>query len=255
MQAFLTAVQFLTILPVPGSKGLRDIGWGRATAWYPAVGLVLGAILAGLDWALDWFLPAGVAAALLLVAWVVFTGALHLDGVVDCCDALLAPVQAERRLEILRDVHVGAFGIVGVVLLLLTKYATLAALPSPIRLPALLLVPTLGRWALTGAVVLYPYARPGPGLGQMAKAGAGRRQLAVATLVALLVAGLAWWAGLGWAAPLLFALAILTLFVLARWMQTRIGGLTGDAYGAICELVEVVGLLALVGLAQWGVLI
>ena len=252
VRPFLAALRFLTILPVPGAHHLSDDDWGRATAWYPAVGLVLGIVLAGLDWGLRLLFPPGVATALLLVGWVALTGALHLDGFVDCCDALLAPVSRDRRLEILRDVHVGAFGLVGVVLLLLTKYASLSALPETLHLASLLLVPTLGRWAMTAAIVLYPYARPGPGLGQKAKTGAGWRHLVLASLTLLLAAVLAWWAGLAWTILLLSALAALTTFLIAQWIQSWIGGLTGDAYGAICELAEAISLLALVALAFVG---
>lgn len=254
MRAFLAALHFLTILPVPGSHCLDDDDWGRATAWYPAVGLLLGAILAALDWGLRQLWPDSVATALLLVAWVTLTGALHLDGFVDCCDALLAPVPPERKLEILRDVHAGAFGIVGIVLLLLTKYAALSALPDVIRLPALLLVPTLGRWGMTGAVLLWPYARSGPGLGRKAKTGAGPERLAGATATVLLVAGLLWWAGLAWTALGLMALTAIAVLAIAQWIQSRIGGLTGDAYGAICELAETVNLLALAALIHGGLL-
>jgi adenosylcobinamide-GDP ribazoletransferase len=261
MRSFLVALRFLTILPVPGAHHLEGdapaslaSGWGRATAWYPAVGLVLGAILAGLDWGLSRLFPPGVATALLLVAWVVLTGGLHLDGFIDCCDGLLTPVPRERRLEILRDVHAGAFGLVGVVLLLLVKYAALAALPGEVRLPALLLIPALARWCMTGAVLLYPYARSGAGLGQRAKTGAGRPQLVVATATALLACVLAGLAGLGWAAVALLVLTSLTGYMVAQWIRSRIGGLTGDAYGAICELAEMFSLLALVALAYLGVL-
>jgi adenosylcobinamide-GDP ribazoletransferase len=218
------------------------------------VGLVLGALLAGLGLGLRWMLPGGVVSALLLVAWVALTGALHLDGFVDCCDAMLAPVSRERRLEILRDVHAGAFGIVGVVLLLLVKYIALATLPAAIQLPALLLIPALGRWGMTGAVVLFPYARSGPGLGRKAKAGAGYRQLAVATVTVLAAAGLAWWLGLGWIVLVLLILAALAVLALSGWAQSRLGGLTGDVYGAICELVETTSLLALTAFAYRGML-
>jgi adenosylcobinamide-GDP ribazoletransferase len=250
MRAFLAALRFLTILPAPGPHSPSDADWGRATAWYPAVGLVLGTVLAGLDWGLHRLFPGGVAVVLVLVAWVALSGALHLDGFVDCCDALLAPVLPERRLEILRDVHAGAFGIVGASLLLLTKYTTLAALPDAIRLPALVLVPTLGRWGMSGAVLLYPYARPGPGLGRKAKAGAGAGQLAVATVTVLLTTALAWCAGLSWAAPVLLALAAVAMLAIGRWIQSRLGGLTGDAYGALCELGETASLLALTALVH-----
>lgn len=253
MSAFLAALQFLSIVPVPGTRNLEESEWGRATAWYPAVGLVLGAILAGLDWTVRWVLPENVAAAVLLAAWIGLSGALHLDGFVDCCDALLVPASRERRLEILRDVHTGTFGIAGVATLLLLKYTALAALPDGSRLAALLLIPTLARWGMAGAVLLYPYARPGPGLGRRAKTGAGGLQLAVATGTTLLVTGLSWGLGLGWAAALLLILIVLTVLVTAGWIQSKLGGLTGDAYGAICELGETACLLALAALAQQGV--
>jgi len=254
MRSLLAAFHFLTVLPLPGSHHLRDKDWGRATAWYPAVGLVLGAILAALAWGLYRLWPGGVAAALLLLVWMFLTGALHLDGFVDCCDALLAPVPRERRLEILHDVHVGAFGLVGVVLLLLLKYSALVALPAGFRLPALLLIPVLGRWGMTGAVLLWPYARPGAGLGRKARTGAGRGQLAIATLTMLVVVGLAWWAGLGWVALALVLLTAGVTLIVARWMASQLGGLTGDAYGALCELTETANLLVLVALTHTGVL-
>jgi adenosylcobinamide-GDP ribazoletransferase len=248
MRAFLAALQFLTVLPVPGLHQVRDEDWGRATAYYPLAGLVLGILLAGLDWGLGKIWPRPVASGLVLATWVALTGALHLDGFVDCCDGLLAAVPRERRLEILRDVHVGAFGVAGLTLLLLLKYLALSALPGAIRLPGLVLVPVLGRWAMTGAVLLYPYARVGPGLGRKARTGAGRVQLAIASGSVLLITCLAWWAGLGWVAAALPIVAALSMALAAGWIRSRIGGLTGDAYGAICELVEVTCLLALAAL-------
>jgi cobalamin 5'-phosphate synthase/cobalamin synthase len=254
MRAVLAAFQFLTILPVPGGHTVSDSDWGRATAWYPLVGFLLGIILAGLDWVLLQIWSSGVSTALLLVAWVGLSGALHLDGFIDCCDALVPPAPRERRLEILRDVHVGAFGVVGAVLLLLIKYAALAATTGTSRLPVLLLVPTLGRWAMTGALLLFPYARSSSGLGQKARRGAGLVQLTVASATTLLVTGLAWWLGMGWVAVLLAAWSVASAAGIGWLISSRLGGLTGDAYGAICELVEVINLLALAALVQGSVL-
>ncbi len=245
MRAVLAAFHFLTTLPLPGGHRLRDEDWGRATAWYPLVGLALGAILAGLDWLLRRLWPDGVAAALLLAAWVALSGALHLDGFVDCCDALFAPVDRQRRLAILRDLHVGAFGLVGGVLLLLTKYAALTALPGGFRLPALLLAPTLGRWTMTAALLRYPYARKEGGLGQKARTGVGKGQPIIATGTALSVTALAAALGLGRTALIPPVVTIAVAWPTARWMQARLGGLTGDTYGALCELVEAAILLAL----------
>ncbi len=254
MRAFLAALHFLTTLPLPGAHRLRDEDWGRATAWYPAAGLVLGGLLAALDWGLGHLWPAGVASALVLAAWVGLTGALHLDGWIDCCDGLLAPVSPERRLEILRDVHAGAFGVAGAVLLLLVKYAALAALPAAARLPGLIVAPVLGRWVMTLAVLLYPYARAGEGLGKKVRTGSGWKQGVTATTILVLAVALAGWMGLGWAAAALPVVAGLVALAAAHWARGRIGGLTGDVYGALCELAETVSLLAIAALAHGGLL-
>lgn len=240
----LLAIKFLTVLPVPAPKEPPPGAMGRATAWYPLVGALIGLLVAGSDWLLGLALPWAVRSALILALWVALTGGLHLDGFADCCDGLLAPCPPERRLEILRDTHVGSFAVAGVVLLLLVKYAALASLQAPWRIAALAGAPVLGRWAMAYALVAYPYARQGPGLGGLVKQGAGLRELAVASAIALGATVAAWrWLGLA-ALP---ATWVLTAAV-AHWVMGRIPGLTGDTYGAICELVEAAWLIGLAAL-------
>jgi adenosylcobinamide-GDP ribazoletransferase len=173
-----------------------------------------------------------------LTVWVAITGALHLDGFLDACDGLFGGHTPESRLEILRDVHVGAFGVVGAVMLLLIKLAALVSLPVSRHIAALFLAPTLGRWGMTLAVVFFPYARP-KGLGRAMKDHAGRRQAVLATAMALAVA---WFAG-EWLGLAAVALAGVTTWAVARFVLGRLPGLTGDIYGAICETIEVVVLL------------
>lgn len=239
--AILLAFKFLTILPIPLPEDLPPKAMGRASGYYPLVGLVLGLCLAGVDLLLGLAVPPGLRSALVLALWVGLTGALHLDGFLDCCDGLLAPRSGEQRLEILRDTHTGSFAVVGAVVLLLVKYAALASLAGPVRPWALVAIPVLGRWAMTYALVFYPYARAGAGLGRLVKDCAGRREMAIATVVAL-AASLATWRLWGLAAlPFTWAFTALV----AHWIMTRIPGLTGDTYGAINELVEVGWLVAL----------
>lgn len=254
--SLLLAFKFLTVLPIPLPQDVPPKAMGRAAAYYPLVGAVLGLALVGCDWLLGLALPLALRSALVLALWVALTGALHLDGFLDCCDGLLAPCTPERRLEILRDAHVGSFAVVGAVLLLLVKFAALASLQGAWRPAVLGGAPVLGRWAMTYALVGYPYARPArPGLGGLVKQGAGRGELAVASAIALLATLVAWgrlgpawgrlgpaggWLGLA-ALPLTWAFTALV----ARWIMGRIPGLTGDTYGAICELVEVTWLAVL----------
>jgi len=118
--SFLAAFQFLTSIPLPGRR------------YFPVVGLIIGLILAGLNWLLSLILPSAVVNALLIVVLVIITGALHLDGFVDTCDGIAGHKAVEDRWRVMHDSRAGAFGIVGVVLLLLVKYVSLFILmPAP----------------------------------------------------------------------------------------------------------------------------
>jgi adenosylcobinamide-GDP ribazoletransferase len=239
--SLLVALQFLTVIPVRVTGEVTPRIMGRAMAWFPTVGLMLGATLAVVDLGLRALLPPAVSAALLLALWVMVTGALHLDGLMDCCDGLLAAREPEKRLEIMRDTHVGAFAVAGAACLLLVKFAVLLEMPAGGRLAALVVVPVLSRAAMVYAARAYPYARPGPGLGRLFRDGLTWRAVVAAALTALVAAVLA----LGWPGLALVGLVWLMTVVIAWWVQRRIPGLTGDVYGAINELTELGGLLVL----------
>src|SRR5712691_10732648 len=144
MSGFFTALQFLTRIPVPrGEYRLED-----SVVWLPVVGLLLGGILAGVDWAFSLIeIDQLVVSTVVVVLLLVLSGALHADGLMDTCDAVFGHASAERRLEIMRDPHVGAFGVVGLVCVVALKIAAVHALPTALRLQVLALAPTLGRWA------------------------------------------------------------------------------------------------------------
>jgi adenosylcobinamide-GDP ribazoletransferase len=233
---FLAALQFLTIAPPLVRRPFTPPEMGRAVGYFPLVGVLLGGLLAGLDSGLGFIFPPSVAAGLVLSAWVVLTGALHLDGFLDACDGLFGGHTPEARLHILRDERVGAFALAGGVLLLVVKYAALAAVPG--RAVALVLAPTLGRWGMALAVVAFPYARP-DGLGRDVKDHAAWRQAVLATGVALAAS---WLVG-GWPGLAVMLLAGVTTWAGACFALGRLPGLTGDIYGAICEAVEAVILL------------
>jgi adenosylcobinamide-GDP ribazoletransferase len=241
---FSLAWGLLTSIPLPFIPTHTSPSPGRAAAYFPLVGLILGGVLAGMGWLFYWLLPGNVAAALLLVVWVGLTGMLHLDGFMDSCDGLLPPRDRERRLEIMKDSRVGAFGVVGGVLLLLLKFNALAALPAAGRLATLATAPVLARWSMTWVMARYPRARAG-GLGVLFTTGLGWPQVGLASVVAGAVA-LIMFQGLG---VILLAATWLTATLLARLAMARLGGLTGDVYGATCELVEAVLLVLVVGVA------
>ncbi|RME82672.1 MAG: adenosylcobinamide-GDP ribazoletransferase [Caldilineae bacterium] len=247
MRPIITAFRFLTILPIPVRGTASEHELGQAVAYFPLVGVVLGAVLAVASWGLSQIFPAHVTAVLILVLWVVLSGALHLDAWLDACDGIFGGQTPEQRLHIMRDERIGAFALAGGVLLLLSKYAALAeqlsgsALPLShgLRWPLFLLLPsTLGRFAMSLAIVGFPYARA-QGLGRVFKDQAGWSEVAIAGGIALAMAT----AVAGLPGVLLWAGTISLTWLLARWTLRRLPGLTGDIYGALCEIVELVVLL------------
>jgi adenosylcobinamide-GDP ribazoletransferase len=239
MVSLLAAFQFLTIIPAVVRRMFTPQEMGRAVGWFPLVGLALGGLLYGLVNGLRPIFPPQVTAIFVLAAWLLLTRALHFDGFLDMCDGLFGGFTPERRLEIMRDSRVGAFGVAGGGLLLLAKYAALVSLP---HLSGLWLAPVLGRWVLAVAVFAYPYARP-QGLGRGMKDNAGWPQVTLATALA---ASVSWLAG-GWTGLLALALAGIVLWLGAGFILRRIPGLTGDSYGALCELTELAVLLLFAG--------
>jgi len=248
--SFLAAIQFLLITPAFIRRPFTPQEMGKSVGFYPLVGTLLGGILFGVDCLIERLgagdaplLPSLVRAALILALWIILTGALHLDGFLDALDGLLGGSTSEQRLEIMRDEKVGAYALAGGVLMLLVKFSALSALTE--RPVGLLLTPTLGRWAVAVAVVACPYARP-RGLGRDAKDHATWRQALLATLSAFAVTALLAWHSHSWVAPTAMVAAALAVWGGAVFALRRVPGLTGDIYGALNEMVEMVVLLVLV---------
>jgi adenosylcobinamide-GDP ribazoletransferase len=235
MISLLTAFQFLTTFPAIIRRAFTAQELGRAVGYFPLVGLALGGVLYGLDIGLRLLFPAPVVAIFIMAAWLLLTRALHFDGFLDTCDGLFGGFTPDRRLEIMRDSRVGAFGVAGGGLLLLAKYTALVSLP---HLSGLLLAPVLGRWVLSIAIFAYPYARE-KGLGRDMKDNVRWSQVIISTAVTILV--VAFFAG--WTGLLTVVLAGIMLWLGAGFILRHIPGLTGDSYGALCEMTELAVLL------------
>lgn len=242
----LWALRFLTIIPLPGRKASPG-EVGRSLAYFPVAGAIIGLILALLNWLLGFILPLTLARILLIVSLVIISGGLHLDGFVDTCDAMVGGRTVRERWRVMKDSRVGAFGIIGVSLLLLVKYAALNGVPSDWFVPTLVLMPVLSRWSMVYVIFAYPYAKPS-GLGRVFKNEASLTGFLVATVITLAIAVMpAQLPGL----IIMFGLWIMVTAV-AFFLNTRFGGLTGDTYGAINEVAEVLVLILTSLLAHIG---
>jgi adenosylcobinamide-GDP ribazoletransferase len=230
-----TALAFLTRLPIPAPA---EPSLSAAAAWFPVVGLLVGGIAAGVRALADLALPPLPSTLLAILAAALVTGALHEDGLADVADAIGAHVDRARRLEILRDPRVGAFGALALVLALALVAASVAALDTERAAATLVVAHALARWAMLPVSRALPPARPG--LGSLLRAGTAGLALAsvLAVAVALLVAG-----PVPGAAAL--AAAALSAAVAALILRRAIGGVTGDGYGATAKLAEVTVCLTL----------
>ena len=229
------AIGFLTVLPL-APRGEAQMGAGRA--YFPLVGLALGGILAGLDIVLREALPPLVVSALLVAGLLVLTRAIHTEGFLDSCDGLFGGYDRARRLEILRDPHVGAFAVIGGTSLLLLKWSLIAGIPDEERTALLVLFPCLSRFAMLAAMGAFPYPRE-QGLGTSFQSGRRRWQMAFGFATAATAGGLL----IGLAGLVLLGVAVAAALAIGAWVTRLLGGMTGDTYGAVNEIAEVAVLL------------
>ncbi len=237
MSSLLQAVRYLTIVPLPGRRhrGVGDLG--RAAVWFPVVGLGIGVVLVALEWLTSRAFPPLLAALLTVTAWKLITGGLHLDGLADCLDGI-GGRDREHRLTIMRDSRIGAMGAIGLILFLLLEITALSELPAAVRPHALLAAPVIARAmpALLGR--LFAPARR-EGLGAAFQASLPRRVPPLALAAALAVAAMA----LGRAGVAALAVASVAAVLLGRFFSRRLGGITGDVFGASIEAAELTALL------------
>ncbi|NEP17882.1 MAG: adenosylcobinamide-GDP ribazoletransferase [Leptolyngbya sp. SIO4C1] len=241
------ALLFYTRLPLPRSWPTAFESLAKAAV---LVGCLIGLLLAGTDWLLaqlGW--PLAVRSALVVFGGLWLTGGLHLDGAMDTADGLAVP-EAQRRLAAMADSRSGAFGVMAAIAILLLKVSALSAMPYH-RGFALLLAAGWGRWGQQWAIARYPYLKPaGKGAFHKAAIRSSWETLpSLGLLIALSLGG--WW--LNWvpgAIALWTGLAGgLSSAVVAAWLARRLGGHTGDTYGAVVEWVEVAVLTVLAGVS------
>ena len=232
MKSFFFALQHLTRIRIYNGA-FDDRSFGRSPVFFPVVGLILGLLLWLAKLVFDIIFPGPLVAALLVVTMAVLTGGIHLDGFMDTMDGALSGRSREKKLEIMRDSRVGAFGALSLACLLLLKYSALMTMPEDYFVAAIIMATVISRWAMVYVVAQFPYARR-EGLGELVAKHTGNRELLTATACTVVICVAA--AGPGGLVLLLGAWCWAHLF--GRWMTAGLGGVTGDVYGATAELTE-----------------
>lgn len=231
MSSFFAALQFLTIFPWPKRKERSADEVVRSAIFFPMIGFLLGLILVLADFLLKPFASPALSSVLLVAILALLTRGLHLDGLGDTFDGLGAGGDRERILRVMDDSHIGAFGLIAIVLLLFAKIHAIESIEVD-GWRALLAAPVLGRWAMV--LLGYRSKAAKTGLGSRLIDHLATKDFVLATFItALLVA--ASLQGMGIA--LMVWVGIFTL-ASKNYFHRRLGGVTGDTFGAVGEISE-----------------
>jgi adenosylcobinamide-GDP ribazoletransferase len=252
----VVAIQFLTRLPMPNLEGFQTSWLSESARYFPLVGALVGAIGVGVWWLSSMVFPPAVAIGLMMIASLLLTGAFHEDGFADVCDGFGGGRNRDAVLAIMKDSRVGAYGAIGVAMILGLKWSVLASLPYATFPLIVVAAHIASRWCAIGIIWRLQYIRPdaeakskplansldGRNWALSGLLGAivllpgfllidppVRSQLAVVLLAAL-------------------ALSLIGTIFTGAYFRNRIGGYTGDCLGAAQQLAELSFLLTTLGI-------
>lgn len=240
MVSFLLALQFLTIIPVK-IKHINERQMSESMVYFPFVGVLLGLILAVSD-KLLYFLNLGTFATntILVILLAALTAGIHLDGLADTADAFLSRKSKDDMLKIMRDSHIGVMGVLSLISIILLKISFLSSISISLKTVSLVLMCILSRWSLVFAMFLFPYARE-DGKAKIFIQGMNFKIFILATIIALICVLTIWKIkGL-----IILGIIAMSAYIIGRFINNKIGGITGDTLGAINELTEVIVLFSI----------
>lgn len=248
------AISFLTIIPLYRGEIASEREMANSLRAFPLVGGVLGLILAGVYFLTDQLHMGLGGSALAVVLWLIITGGLHGDGVMDTADGVFSGKERTKKLEIMRDSRVGAMGVMAFVSLVILKICFLASLPVHIAMWAVTIAPIVGRTVMLYAMLQFPYARTGGGLGnRFGTLNVGQKSLVA--VITFMTALIFLFVMSSWQSVITGACVFVVAGVLsgafAHWIAEILHGHTGDSYGAVCEVAETITLMT--ALVFWGI--
>lgn len=253
LRLLLVAVQFFTRVPIPRWVGFDPDWLHHASRYFPAVGWLVGGITAGSYVLAAWLWSPMVAVLLSTIIGIYLTGAFHEDGFADFCDGFGGGMTMARVLEIMKDSRIGAYGAIGIGLMLALKCVVLAAMPAPVAAAALLMAHPLSRLASVSLIWRLAYVKAEGKAKPLAQSMSGAELLIAvmtvsAPVVVLMLAGWLSWSAL--AAGVVLGALVTVWF--ARLLVRRIGGYTGDCLGAVQQGAEVGFYLAVLAVVTHG---
>lgn len=240
LKRFIIMLQFFTSIPVPINMDCDEKDFGKGLIFAPLIGLLVGLILYLIYRVLSLFLPINLTCALLIIAYIVLTGGLHLDGLGDTFDGLFSNRPKEKILEIMKDSRVGTNAVLALISVILLNYAMLTEIKTDsVMLKVLLLFPVAGRIGSLMGAGISVYARKNDGLGKSFIDHCGKKEMFIGGLLSILIFFIVH----GVNGLIIGAIMLLTASIITKIFSVKIGGATGDILGAVCELNQTVFLI------------
>ena len=243
MKPLFAALRFLSILPVPSAWAGNGQALSDSVKFFPVVGLIIGAIVAGCSWLLGFVMPQMVVAAMVVILLAAMTRGLHLDGLADTADGFWSVSNKQRTLEIMKDSYTGAMGVVAIGCIILLKFACLSAMAPDVLWQGVFLMVLTSRCMMTLPISLFPYARKEGGLGRLFYETRSTFNVIWAVLFVLAAA----WFIAGTAGIAAVVASVLVTIAFSCYCKWKIGGVTGDTIGATSEVTEVITVLIMCG--------
>ena len=240
---FLACLGFFTIIPIP-HKNFHIDSLSQILPWISAVGLLIGILLEFSHLIISYYFPPLLTAVCVLIIWVTISGGLHLDGLADCFDSFMCSASSEKRKQILKDPHLGTFGVLGVCITILFKFSLIYSQTSSEVVISnthgncyigLLLAPLIARWSILWLIVFFPVG--GDGLGQHFSKGLNLRSFSMASIIPLILSGI-----FGIKAVIGLLLSIIIIWILGKISMQKIGEIRGDVMGLGIEINEIINL-------------
>ncbi len=252
LRLFLTAVQFFSRLPVPAWVGHSADQLEQIARYFPAIGFVVGGLASIVWWGTAQILPMHIALLLSMAVGILITGAFHEDGLADFVDGFGGGYMPEKILAIMKDSHVGVYGVIAITLTLLIKFFSLQQLSTrsfSLALLTLITAHVISRFLTASLIYTQRYVRlDDTARAKPATQGMSHSSFIITLLIAASALGLLVCTGLSlWALVSALVAAILMRVYLAWRIQKTLGGYTGDCLGAVQQLTEIafyLGLLA-----------
>lgn len=243
IKSFILSLQFLTRIPINIPIDFNKENLRRSLFFFPIVGVILGG-LSGLVYYLFSFINSELAALATVISMIILTGGLHLDGLADTFDGFMSNTDKERTLEIMKDSRVGAFGVIALILNILTKYVLISNITTNIPI-ILMLSMANGRLVLSHKMGYKKIGRPG-GLGHMFNSSNPKKYVISSGIIYIAILGLI---------NPIYLIPLLGTIIMGEiitWITyKKIDGFTGDVYGATIEIGEIVSLIIFMEVIKW----